>query len=85
MNLAEFKPVAHCPVAPAAARSLPLATESVSPPLLADVPNKPSEGELANAVTEHVAPQTPAEFDSFIKSEIVRWGEACRAAGIEPQ
>ena len=32
-----------------------------------------------------VAPQTPAEFDSFIKSEIVRWGEACRAAGIEPQ
>jgi tripartite-type tricarboxylate transporter receptor subunit TctC len=32
-----------------------------------------------------VATQTPAEFDSFIKSEIVRWGEACRAAGIEPQ
>jgi tripartite-type tricarboxylate transporter receptor subunit TctC len=32
-----------------------------------------------------VAPQTPAEFDSFIKSEIVRWGDACRAAGIEPQ
>ena len=30
-------------------------------------------------------PQTPAEFDGFIKSEIVRWGEACRAAGIEPQ
>src|SRR6478736_4702128 len=32
-----------------------------------------------------VATQTPAEFDSFIKSEIVRWGEACRDAGIEPQ
>ena len=32
-----------------------------------------------------VATQTPAEFDSFIKSEIVRWAEACRAAGIEPQ
>jgi tripartite-type tricarboxylate transporter receptor subunit TctC len=32
-----------------------------------------------------VATQTPAEFDGFIKSEIVRWGEACRAAGIEPQ
>src|ERR1700760_320011 len=32
-----------------------------------------------------VATQTPAEFDSFIRSEIVRWGEACRAAGIEPQ
>jgi tripartite-type tricarboxylate transporter receptor subunit TctC len=32
-----------------------------------------------------VATQTPAEFDSFIRSEIVRWGEACKAAGIEPQ
>jgi tripartite-type tricarboxylate transporter receptor subunit TctC len=32
-----------------------------------------------------VAPQTPAEFGAFIKSEIVRWAEACKAAGIEPQ
>jgi len=32
-----------------------------------------------------VATQTPTEFGSFIKSEIVRWGEACKAAGIEPQ
>jgi tripartite-type tricarboxylate transporter receptor subunit TctC len=32
-----------------------------------------------------VAPQTPAEFGDFIKSEIVRWAEACKAAGIEPQ
>ena len=32
-----------------------------------------------------VATQTPAEFDSFIKSEIVRWGAACKEAGIEPQ
>jgi tripartite-type tricarboxylate transporter receptor subunit TctC len=32
-----------------------------------------------------VATQTPAEFGEFIKSEIVRWGEACKAAGIEPQ
>ena len=28
---------------------------------------------------------TPAEFGDFIRSEIVRWGEACKAAGIEPQ
>ena len=32
-----------------------------------------------------VATQTPAEFDAFIKSEIVRWTAACKAAGIEPQ
>ena len=32
-----------------------------------------------------VAPQTPAEFGDFISSEIVRWAEACKAAGIEPQ
>jgi len=32
-----------------------------------------------------VAPLTPAEFRDFIKSEIVRWAEACKAAGIEPQ
>src|SRR6201994_90513 len=32
-----------------------------------------------------VATQTPAGFEAFIKSEIVRGGEACRAAGIEPQ
>jgi tripartite-type tricarboxylate transporter receptor subunit TctC len=32
-----------------------------------------------------VATQTPAEFGDFIKSEIMRWGEACKAAGIEPQ
>jgi tripartite-type tricarboxylate transporter receptor subunit TctC len=32
-----------------------------------------------------VAPMKPAEFGDFIRSEIVRWGEACKAAGIEPQ
>jgi tripartite-type tricarboxylate transporter receptor subunit TctC len=32
-----------------------------------------------------VATQTPTEFDAFIKSEIVRWTAACKAAGIEPQ
>jgi len=32
-----------------------------------------------------VSPLTPAEFGDFIRSEIVRWGEACKAAGIEPQ
>jgi tripartite-type tricarboxylate transporter receptor subunit TctC len=32
-----------------------------------------------------VATQTPAEFGNFIRNEIVRWREACRAAGIEPQ
>jgi tripartite-type tricarboxylate transporter receptor subunit TctC len=32
-----------------------------------------------------VATQKPAEFGDFIRAEIVRWGEACRAAGIEPQ
>jgi tripartite-type tricarboxylate transporter receptor subunit TctC len=32
-----------------------------------------------------VATQTPAEFGAFIKTEIVRWGDACKAAGIEPQ
>jgi tripartite-type tricarboxylate transporter receptor subunit TctC len=32
-----------------------------------------------------VATQTPAEFGAFIKSEIVRWAVACKAAGIEPQ
>jgi tripartite-type tricarboxylate transporter receptor subunit TctC len=32
-----------------------------------------------------VATQKPAEFGDFIRSEIVRWGEACKAAGIEPQ
>jgi tripartite-type tricarboxylate transporter receptor subunit TctC len=32
-----------------------------------------------------VATQTPAEFDAFIKSEIVRWTAACKEAGIEPQ
>jgi tripartite-type tricarboxylate transporter receptor subunit TctC len=32
-----------------------------------------------------VATQKPAEFGDFIRAEIVRWGEACKAAGIEPQ
>lgn len=32
-----------------------------------------------------VATMKPAEFGDFVRSEIVRWGEACRAAGIEPQ
>lgn len=34
-----------------------------SPPLLADVPNQPSEGELATAVTEHVAAPTPTHSE----------------------
>jgi YaiO family outer membrane protein len=49
--------------AEAAARSRSQATDNALPPLLADVPNKPSEGELANAVTEHVAPQTPTHSE----------------------
>jgi tripartite-type tricarboxylate transporter receptor subunit TctC len=32
-----------------------------------------------------VATQKPAEFGDFIRAEIVRWGEACKAAWIEPQ
>ena len=32
-----------------------------------------------------VATQTPAELGDFVRGEIVRWGEACKAAGIEPQ
>jgi tripartite-type tricarboxylate transporter receptor subunit TctC len=32
-----------------------------------------------------VAPQTPAEFGDFIRSEIVRWTAAVKDAGIEPQ
>jgi tripartite-type tricarboxylate transporter receptor subunit TctC len=32
-----------------------------------------------------VAPLKPAEFGAFVRSEIVRWGEACKEAGIEPQ
>ncbi len=32
-----------------------------------------------------VATLKPAEFGDFVRSEIVRWGEACKAAGIEPQ
>jgi tripartite-type tricarboxylate transporter receptor subunit TctC len=32
-----------------------------------------------------VAPQTPAEFGDFIRTEIVRWTAACKDAGIEPQ
>jgi tripartite-type tricarboxylate transporter receptor subunit TctC len=47
--------------------------------------NMPETKKRLGDVGVIVAPQTPAEFDSFIKSEIVRWGEACRAAGIEPQ
>jgi len=32
-----------------------------------------------------VAPLKPAEFGTFVRSEIVRWAKACKAAGIEPQ
>jgi len=32
-----------------------------------------------------VATQKPAEFGDFVRGEIVRWAEACKAAGIEPQ
>lgn len=31
------------------------------------------------------APQTPAEFQDFIRAEIVKWTAAAREAGIEPQ
>lgn len=32
-----------------------------------------------------VAPLPPAEFASFVKSEVVRWSAEVKAAGIEPQ
>lgn len=32
-----------------------------------------------------VSTLTPAEFDTFIQSEIVRWTADVKAAGIEPQ
>ncbi|QPF84449.1 hypothetical protein IC762_33395 [Bradyrhizobium genosp. L] len=32
-----------------------------------------------------VAPLTPAEFGTFVKSEVVRWSAEVKAAGIEPQ
>jgi len=32
-----------------------------------------------------VATLKPTEFGDFVRSEIVRWGEACKEAGIEPQ
>ncbi|HEY2781491.1 MAG TPA: tripartite tricarboxylate transporter substrate binding protein [Steroidobacteraceae bacterium] len=32
-----------------------------------------------------VAPLKPAELGEFVRSEIVRWANACREAGIEPQ
>jgi hypothetical protein len=30
-------------------------------------------------------PRTPQQFDAFIKSELKRWPEVVRAAGIKPQ
>jgi tripartite-type tricarboxylate transporter receptor subunit TctC len=47
--------------------------------------NRPETAKRLADVGVIVATQTPAEFGAFIRSEIVRWGEACRAAGIEPQ
>ena len=39
---------------------------------------------LANMGIE-VAPMNPAEFSSFIESEILRWANLVKIAGIEPQ
>jgi tripartite-type tricarboxylate transporter receptor subunit TctC len=47
--------------------------------------NQPETRKRLADVGVIVAPQKPAEFGAFIRTEIVRWGEACRAAGIEPQ
>ena len=47
--------------------------------------SEPATRERLAKIGVAVAIQTPAEFDTFIKSEIVRWTEACKAAGIEPQ
>jgi tripartite-type tricarboxylate transporter receptor subunit TctC len=47
--------------------------------------NKPETKKRLADVGVVVATQTPAEFGDFIRSEIVRWAEACKAAGIEPQ
>jgi len=32
-----------------------------------------------------VSPMKPAEFGDFVRSEIVRWSDDCKTAGIEPQ
>jgi tripartite-type tricarboxylate transporter receptor subunit TctC len=47
--------------------------------------SEPAVRERLAKVGVTVATQTPAEFDAFIKSEIVRWTAACEEAGIEPQ
>jgi tripartite-type tricarboxylate transporter receptor subunit TctC len=47
--------------------------------------SEPATKERLAKVGVVVATQTPAEFDAFIKSEIVRWSADCKAAGIEPQ
>ncbi|NRO96993.1 YaiO family outer membrane beta-barrel protein [Paraburkholderia sp. NMBU_R16] len=39
------------------------ASNGTSAPLLADVPNRPSEGELSKAVTEHVAPPSASRSE----------------------
>jgi tripartite-type tricarboxylate transporter receptor subunit TctC len=47
--------------------------------------SEPAVRERLAKVGVTVATLTPAEFDAFIKSEIVRWTAACEEAGIEPQ
>jgi len=32
-----------------------------------------------------LAPQSPAEFDAFIKSETTKWAKVIKQAGIEAQ
>ncbi len=44
---------------------------------------------VRKAITEAQAAEivggTPQQFDAFIKSELKRWPEVVKAAGIEPQ
>ena len=47
----------------ASAASNGASPNGASPPVLADVPNRPSEGELSNAVTEHVAPPSASRSE----------------------
>ncbi len=47
--------------------------------------SEPATRERLTKLGVVVATQTPAEFDAFIRSEIVRWTAASKEAGIEPQ
>jgi len=41
--------------------------------------------ELSKRSGTSTAPNSPEEFAAFVKSEVTLWGDAVRAAGIEPQ